>query len=60
MTKKRWRATLLMLLLVPHTSKSGQLGITDVKGPTNFVCYWRIFVIANIGNKEKLFEGTTV
>ena len=29
------------------------LGITDVKGPTNFICYWRIFVIANIGNKEK-------
>ena len=25
------------------------LGITDVKGPTNFICYWRIFVVANIG-----------
>ena len=24
--------------------------IPDVKGPTNFICYWRIFVIANIGN----------
>ena len=29
------------------------LGITDVKGPTNFICYWRIFLIANIGDKEK-------
>ena len=27
--------------------------ITDVKGPTNFFCFWRIFVIAN---KEKI-EG---
>ena len=24
--------------------------IPEVKGPTNFICYWRIFVIANIGN----------
>ena len=24
------------------------LRITDVKGPTNFICYWRIFLIANV------------
>ena len=24
--------------------------IPDVKGPINFICYWRIFVIAIIGN----------
>ena len=30
-----------------------KLGITDVKGPTNFICYWRIFVIANVGDNEK-------
>ena len=24
--------------------------IPEVKGPTNFICYWRIFVIANIEN----------
>ena len=29
------------------------LGISDVIGPTNVICYWWIFVIANIGNKEK-------
>ena len=35
--------------------------IPDVKGPTNFICYWQIFVIANytkyiilnIGNEKK-------
>ena len=26
--------------------------IPDVKGPTNFICYWRIFVIANIKNNK--------
>ena len=34
--------------------------IPEVKGPTNFICYWRIFVITNMGNKEKWFEGTIV
>ena len=29
------------------------LGITDVKRPTNFICYWRIFIIANTRDTEK-------
>ena len=36
------------------------LGVTDVKGPTNFIHYWRIFFIANIGDKEKWFKGTII
>ena len=36
------------------------LWITDINGPTNFIYYWRIFIIANIRNKEKWFEGTIV
>ena len=36
------------------------LGLTDVKGPSNFIHCWRIFLIANIGDKEKWFEGTIV
>ena len=35
------------------------LAKTDLKGPTSFICYRRIFIIANIGNKVKLFQGTT-
>ena len=31
--------------------------LTDFKGPTIFVCYRRIFVIANIKYKEKLLKG---
>ena len=27
--------------------------IADVEGPKNFICYWRKFVIANIGSKKK-------
>ena len=27
--------------------------IPDVKGPTNLICYWRIFIIANVGIKKK-------
>ena len=34
--------------------------ILDVKGPTSFICYWRIFAIANIGIKKKRLEGTKV
>ena len=34
--------------------------IPDVKGPTNFIRYWRIFVIANIGNKKKYLERPKV
>ena len=30
--------------------------LTDYKGPTIFICYRRIFVIANIENKEKPFQ----
>ena len=26
------------------------------KGPTNFIFYWRIFVITNVGTKEKWLE----
>ena len=35
-------------------SKHEQLSprIPDDKGPTNVICYWRIFVIANIGNEK--------
>ena len=28
--------------------------IPDVKGPPNLICYWRIFVIANIGIKKEM------
>ena len=35
------------------------LAITDLKGPTTFICYRRISTIANIGIKEKPFQGTT-
>ena len=31
--------------------------LTDFKGPTIFICYRRISVIANIEIKEKLFKG---
>ena len=31
--------------------------LTDIKGPTIFICYRRISVIANIEIKEKLFMG---
>ena len=31
-------------------------GLTDFKGPTIFICYRRISVIANIENKEPLFK----
>ena len=31
--------------------------LTDFKGPTIFICYRRISIIANIENKEKLFKG---
>ena len=30
---------------------------TDFKGPTIFICYWRISVIANIENKGKPIKG---
>ena len=32
--------------------------LTDFKGPTIFICYRRISVIANIEIKEKFFQGT--
>ena len=35
------------------------LAITDLKGPTIFNRYRRIFTIANIRNKEKPCQGTT-
>ena len=31
--------------------------LTDFKGPTIFICYRRISVIANIEIKEKFFKG---
>ena len=31
--------------------------LTDFIGPTIFICYRRISVIANIENKEKLIRG---
>ena len=31
--------------------------LTDFKGPTIFICYRQISVIANIEIKEKLFNG---
>ena len=31
--------------------------LTDFKGPTIYICYRRITVIANIEIKEKLFKG---
>ena len=31
--------------------------LTDLKGPTIFICYSRISVIANIGIKEKPLKG---
>ena len=34
--------------------------IPDVKGSTHFICYWGIFVIANIENKKKWLDGTKV
>ena len=34
--------------------------ITDVKGLMNFICYRRIFVIANIRIKKKWNEGTKI
>ena len=34
--------------------------VPEVKGPRNFICYWRIFVIANIENEKKWLEGTKV
>ena len=30
----------------------------EVKGLKNFVCFWRIFVVANIRNIKKQLEGT--
>ena len=46
---------------------SGGLGSPTVKprytgcqGTNKFICYWRIYVIANIGSKKKWFEGTRV
>ena len=30
---------------------------TDFKGPTIFICYWRISIIVNIETKEKHFKG---
>ena len=33
--------------------------IPDIKGPTNFICYSRIFVIANtVEPRYSAFEGT--
>ena len=34
--------------------------LTDFKGPTNFICYKRNSVIANVRNKKKTIEGTFV
>ena len=33
--------------------------IADLKGPTIFICYRRSSTIANIGSKEKSYQGTT-
>ena len=35
------------------------LAITDLKGPTIFICFRQVSTIANVGNKEKPFQGTT-
>ena len=34
--------------ILGHYSIQLRPAIPEVKGPTNFICYWRIFVIANI------------
>ena len=31
--------------------------LTDFKGPTIFICYRRISIIAEIENKENIFKG---
>ena len=36
-----------------HTYVQLRPSILDVKGLTNFICYWRFFIIANIGIKKK-------
>ena len=33
------------------------LAIPDLKGPTKFICYWRIFVIANKEIKRNDLKG---
>ena len=37
-----------------------QLSPAITEGPTNFIYYWWIFVIAKIGKKRKGLEGTRV
>ena len=34
----------------PYVHEQLHPAIPEVKGLTNFICYWRIFVIANIEN----------
>ena len=42
-----------------HVILQLNLAITDFQGPTICICYRQISTIANIGNKENPFQGTT-
>ena len=53
-----WISVLTQRTKVVHIQ--WRLAIPEVKGPTNFFCYWRIFVIANIENKKEWLGGTKV
>ena len=44
------RSLVIILQVIP--------ALTDFKGPTLFIFYMRISVLANIEIKEKLFQGT--
>ena len=55
---EQWRPkTVGQILIILHKIQLHS-ALTDFRGPTNFFCYRRNSVIANIGDKRKLVMGT--